>query len=407
MASPALSRHELFQVRQLSGQLARAAHELYILIGTIGSTNINSAAMQLIDRYPVIKLLGILSRLDPGAHSSLLRDEGRLAPHEIHNVMMLVARLDGNAELRRALARALPSWFLGETREQVLLSVLPHYAKSDLESWRKLERRLAPLRRLNLVEIWEMPSDDSTLESSLKLVDVVVVLVSPGLFAEEDTFQLTQKLLSLSAQGGPRIIPILLEPTDLGGTGLIRLKPLPMNAKPVSSWSNETEAWDDVARGIRRVIEQIAPGTGSLVMLSPPLVCVLHTSADGPMYDELCQHLKLMEQARLMRLWSPRDIAPGEVHGEQVERHMREADLLVLLLSARLLLAEDIVELARRRNSEQVQLILVQLRPLDLSLTPFAGQPVVPALPVSSFADHDEAWVQVASAIRAALPAQP
>ena len=53
--------------------------------------------------------------------------------------------------------------------------------------------------------------------------------------------------------GTAQVIPILLRPVDWTGAPFSTLQALPKDAKPVTSWPNQDEAFADIASGIRQV----------------------------------------------------------------------------------------------------------------------------------------------------------
>jgi hypothetical protein len=53
------------------------------------------------------------------------------------------------------------------------------------------------------------------------------------------------------------VIPIALRPADWTGAPFAGLQALPRDAKPITKWDDRDEAWTDVAKGLRKVIEQI------------------------------------------------------------------------------------------------------------------------------------------------------
>ncbi len=57
------------------------------------------------------------------------------------------------------------------------------------------------------------------------------------------------------------VIPILLRPVDWEGSPFSALQMLPSEAKPVTLWANEDDAFTDIARGIRRTIKEKYPGS--------------------------------------------------------------------------------------------------------------------------------------------------
>jgi hypothetical protein len=68
-----------------------------------------------------------------------------------------------------------------------------------------------------------------------------------------------RRALERHEAGEVRIIPVLLREVDWAATPLSRFQALPTKAVPVTSarWSNRDEAFTDVARGIRAVIEMM------------------------------------------------------------------------------------------------------------------------------------------------------
>lgn len=57
--------------------------------------------------------------------------------------------------------------------------------------------------------------------------------------------------------GESQVIPITLRDCDWHSP-FGKLQALPKNAKPVTSWANEDEAFADIARGIRAAVQEQA-----------------------------------------------------------------------------------------------------------------------------------------------------
>ena len=57
--------------------------------------------------------------------------------------------------------------------------------------------------------------------------------------------------------GEARVVPVIVRPVDYVGTPFARIQALPKDARPVTSWGNADEAWFDVARGVRRVVDEL------------------------------------------------------------------------------------------------------------------------------------------------------
>jgi hypothetical protein len=54
------------------------------------------------------------------------------------------------------------------------------------------------------------------------------------------------------------VIPIILSACDWQGAPFSKLQALPKDAKPIKNWNDRDEAWLDVVRGLRRVIESLS-----------------------------------------------------------------------------------------------------------------------------------------------------
>ena len=55
----------------------------------------------------------------------------------------------------------------------------------------------------------------------------------------------------------PGVIPIILRDVDSTGATFGKLQALQKNAKPITSWDNEDEAFTNVAKGIRTAVDQL------------------------------------------------------------------------------------------------------------------------------------------------------
>jgi hypothetical protein len=58
--------------------------------------------------------------------------------------------------------------------------------------------------------------------------------------------------------GDARVVPIILRPCDCLKTPFGKLQALPRNGKPVSNFSTQDHGFSEVARGIRRIVEEMS-----------------------------------------------------------------------------------------------------------------------------------------------------
>ena len=94
------------------------------------------------------------------------------------------------------------------------------------------------------------------IAAQLNAAKIILLLVTPRFMASDyiDRVELARALERHQA-GEARVIPVILKPVDLKDTALSQLQALPKDAKPVNRWDDQDEAFVDVVRGIRRVVD--------------------------------------------------------------------------------------------------------------------------------------------------------
>src|SRR5260370_4017724 len=141
------------------------------------------------------------------------------------------------------------------------LNVFCCYAHEDQELLAQLKRHLAPLQRQNLITIWSDKDINAGIEwekeldKHLECADIVLLLISPD-FMDSDYCYGTEMVRTLARhnESSTVAIPILLRPTLWQNSLFAKLQIIPTGAKPVTSWSNQDEAYYDIAQHINRVI---------------------------------------------------------------------------------------------------------------------------------------------------------
>ena len=111
-------------------------------------------------------------------------------------------------------------------------------------------------REIGAGQEWE-----GSIDENLEAANVILLLVSSSFLASpycRDTEM--KRALERHEAGEARVIPIIVRPVDWAGASFGKLQALPKNAEPVTSWSNRDEAWVDVARGIRKAVEELRQG---------------------------------------------------------------------------------------------------------------------------------------------------
>ncbi|GAB1596783.1 toll/interleukin-1 receptor domain-containing protein [Lysobacter claricitrinus] len=140
------------------------------------------------------------------------------------------------------------------------------YSHKDENHRLALVNALATATRANEIEIWSdhriAPGKhiDDAILAQLKDADVVLLLVSHDFIASDYCYKTElQTALERHDNGRCVVIPIVVRPTDLEGVPFERIKRLPYDGRPITSWINEDEGWLSVARGVREAIRDL-PG---------------------------------------------------------------------------------------------------------------------------------------------------
>jgi hypothetical protein len=64
-------------------------------------------------------------------------------------------------------------------------------------------------------------------------------------------------VLERAEAGTARVVPIILRECDWHSAPFGKLQALPKDGIAVTRWPNRDEAWTDVSRGLRRLVEEI------------------------------------------------------------------------------------------------------------------------------------------------------
>lgn len=141
-------------------------------------------------------------------------------------------------------------------------------------------------------------------------------------------------------------------------------------------------------------------------------VFVSYARKDEQLLEKLRDHLGGLRTGGYIKDWTDGRIVPGQEWEPEITRRLDEADIILLLITSSFLGSEFIgrVELSRaldRHRHGEAVVIPVILRPADWQSTDLAGLQALPkgAKAVTTWADTDAAYVDVAHGVRRAVDA--
>jgi tetratricopeptide (TPR) repeat protein len=173
------------------------------------------------------------------------------------------------------------------------------YSHKDKDHCEELVSYLSVLVRRGWVEIWwdpDIPPGDPWNEkimAELNSADIIVLLISNHFL--NSTFCMdheAKRALERQRAEEARVIPALLSPSLFDQTELSSLQALPSGARPVTNWDNEAQAFDDIARGILRIVQEPKPqqppvSKERVIEVEPRVSCVPLFGREGDLQRAL------------------------------------------------------------------------------------------------------------------------
>lgn len=135
------------------------------------------------------------------------------------------------------------------------------YSHQDEDLKNKLATHLAPLRRSGKIAVWQdrqiLPGTewDAAIKAELAEADIILLLVSPD-FIASDYIWLHEiaEAMERHERREATVVPIIVRPCEWNEMPFAKVQALPRNAKPVTTYANQDEAWLEVVQGIRRLV---------------------------------------------------------------------------------------------------------------------------------------------------------
>lgn len=153
------------------------------------------------------------------------------------------------------------------------------YSHDDEQYRDQIEKHLALLKHQGLIESWHDrritagTAFDDAIDHELEKADIILLLVSSSFLAS--TYCYSREMtcaVERHAQGSAIVIPVIVRPCDWHTAPFGKLLAAPKDGKAITTWPNFDEAYADVARQIRAIVERKASGPvkkGSGVAVDP------------------------------------------------------------------------------------------------------------------------------------------
>jgi hypothetical protein len=153
------------------------------------------------------------------------------------------------------------------TNSNKLIEIFYSYASiedgRDEELQKQLEKHLGILKRQGKIATWHkrnILAGQTTSEEVIKHLNsahIILLLISPDFVASDQCWDVEmERALERQQEEKTLVIPVMLRPLDYREAPFSKLYVLPRNGKPVTSWPNQDEAFEDIARNIRLLAEK-------------------------------------------------------------------------------------------------------------------------------------------------------
>ncbi len=137
------------------------------------------------------------------------------------------------------------------------------YAQEDEELRKELAKQLKIMQRLGLITSWyedDIQAGELREEAKKQLnqASIILLLISADFMASDYNYEEMELALKRHDAGMARVIPILMRSTmSWEQTPLGKLVAIPRNGRPVANWKPRDEGFYEVAKEIRRVVEDL------------------------------------------------------------------------------------------------------------------------------------------------------
>jgi TIR domain len=140
------------------------------------------------------------------------------------------------------------------------------YSHKDEKLRDKLEPHLAMLKRDKVIKSWHDRKISAgtewakAIDDHLNSADIILLLISADFLASDYCYDIElARAMERHEAGEARVIPIILKAVDNWyGAPFGKLQAFPKDAKPVTQWKPQNDAFVNIAQGIRQAALEMA-----------------------------------------------------------------------------------------------------------------------------------------------------
>jgi hypothetical protein len=132
-----------------------------------------------------------------------------------------------------------------------------------------------------------------------------------------------------------------------------------------------------------------------------------YSHKDEDLREELVKHLAILKRQGVLEAWYDRDIDAGREWAKEIDAHLKEAQIILLLISSDFMASDYCYEVEMKRamgrhEAGEALVIPVILRSCDWQGAPFGKLHGLPKdmKPVKDWSDRDQAFTNIAQGIR-------
>ena len=144
------------------------------------------------------------------------------------------------------------------------LNIFLSYAHEDEAMKVQLDKNLVMLKKSGKIDVWQDRAIiaggvwDENISNALATADIILLLISVDFNNSQYIWDKELKVaMERHEKKEARVIPVILRTCDWSEMPYAKLQALPTGAKAISSFADKDEAYTDVAKGIRMLVDHI------------------------------------------------------------------------------------------------------------------------------------------------------